>query len=245
MLESWRASANGPSLTIVGPGEFAPDCDDDAEGKSAARVRKAYSLLRVDDGYLSTAAAEWFATHAKTPPEGFRKVGVRPETRVHTINGQRVAVVFFPLLAKGVDMPTPEQVNDVLREGTKAKANADLVIAVSPWDSGNERSILARCEGVFDLLLGGGGGTPFSASIDGTAPGVIWARPERNGRGLNIIDIIEWPDRATPHVWIEGINTQTRLLTLSDAIPRDPAVEAVIGVVAPLDITKATKSKEN
>lgn len=200
--------------------------------------------MRVDDGFLSPAAAAWFRQHAGSLPPGYREVQDTPATLVHTANGLRVAVVFFPPLRKGVDDPTPEAVRDALAAGRKARSAADLVIGVSPWGSLNERDMLPRCEGVFDILFGGGSGSAFDGSLDDVAPGVLWARPERDGKGVNVVDVLALPSPGVPNDWVQGITIATRIIMLSDTVARDPAVEAVIGVVPPLEAAQTGQTKE-
>ncbi|WCB45424.1 hypothetical protein PH214_10090 [Nitratidesulfovibrio vulgaris] len=229
-----RKDTGIPTLFIVGPGEFAPDNGEDGAGRLAGLTRKGYDLLKVDDGYLSPKAAQWFMTHAGGTPAGFRSVDGPPQTRIHTVNAMRVAVVFFPPLPQGVDDPTPEMVRDALSAGRKARSGADLVIGVSAWGSLNERDMLPRCEGVFDILFGSGTGSAFDGTVDGVAPGVLWARPERDGKGVNVVEVLALPQPGQPNDWVPGITIATRYIMLSDTVAHDPAMEAVIGSVPPV-----------
>lgn len=262
MFTTWR-NIPAPTLTIAGPNEFIADCRtahydmrQDATTKQpianveydAPRIANAYSLLQFNDGYASQMATEWFSANNTTLPHAFRTVAQHSKTAYHTIGGRTVAVVFFSgslHASSGEDDSTQKQVRDAIQAGIEAKAMSDFVIGVSPWGSFTERAMLPQCEGVFDVLLGGGTGMAFSSSIDATAPSVLWVRPDRDGRCVNVIDILQWPDHMMPHTWIEGISTITRLVPLSDSEPDDPAMQAIIGTGATPTENRTPPSKEN
>ncbi|NHZ48523.1 hypothetical protein FVW27_18290, partial [Desulfovibrio sp. XJ01] len=127
MYKQWRGQDGIPTLVLAGPDEFAPDAGEDATGRLASMTRKAYNLLRVDDGYLSAAAAAWFRDHAGGMPKGFREVGGEPVTRLHQVAGRTVAVVFLPALPKPWEDPTPAMAAQAVQAGLAARARADLV----------------------------------------------------------------------------------------------------------------------
>lgn len=240
MFRQWRGQDGIPTLVLAGPDEFAPDAGEDATGRLASMTRKAYDLLRVDDGYLSAAAAAWFRDHAGGTPTGFREAGDQPVTRLHSVAGQdgderTVAVVFLPALAKPWEDPTPAMAAQAVQAGLAARTRADLVIGVAGWGGLGERRYLAELGQAFHILLGGGIGTGFDGVVDGAAPSLLWSRPDMQGRSVNVVDVLAWPQRvqglSQPRHWIVGIDISVRQVPLKDAVEPDPAVEAVVGTV--------------
>ncbi len=235
MFRQWRGQDGIPTLVLAGPDEFPADVGEDAEGRLAPMVRKAYDLLRVDDGYLSGAAAAWFRDHAGGAPAGFREVGGQPATRIHAVAGRKVAVVFLPALPKPWEDPTPAMVAQAVQSGLAAQERADLVIGVAAWGGLGERRYLAELGQAFHILLGGGIGTGFDGVVDGAAPSLLWSRPDMEGRSVNVVDVLAWPERVQgrpqPRHWIVGMDISVRQVPLKDAVEPDPVVEAVVGTV--------------
>lgn len=235
MFKQWRGQDNIPTLVLTGPDEFAPDAGEDAAGRLAAMTRKAYDLLRVDDGYLSAAAVAWFRDHAGGMPAGFREMGGEPAPRLHQVAGRTVAVVFLPALPKPWEDPTPAMAAQAVQAGLAARARADLVIGVAGWGGLGERRCLAELGQAFHILLGGGIGTGFDGVVDGAAPSLLWSRPDMQGRSVNVVDVLAWPRRvqgfSQPRHWIVGLDISVRQVPLKDAVEPDPAVEAVVGTV--------------
>ena len=243
MFKQWRGQDGIPTLVLTGPDEFAPDAGEDAAGRLAAMTRKAYGLLRVDDGYLSAAAAAWFRDHAGGTPKGFREVGGEPATRLHRVAGgngaeRTVAVVFLPSQAKPWEDPTPAMAAQAVQAGLAARRQADLVIGVAGWGGTGEQRYLAELGQAFHILLGGGIGTGFDGVVDGMAPSLLWSRPDMQGRSVNVIDVLAWPEqdhggalRTQPRHWIVGMDISVRQVPPKDAVEPDPVVEAVVGTV--------------
>ncbi|MEG6507019.1 hypothetical protein V6B97_15425 [Nitratidesulfovibrio sp. 1201_IL3209] len=235
MFGQWRGQDGIPTLVLAGPDEFSPDAGEDAAGRLAPMTRRAYDLLRVDDGYLSAAAAAWFRDHADGAPAGFREVGDEPATRLHHVGGRTVAVVFLPAPPKPWEDPTPAMAAQAVRAGQAALERADLVIAVAGWGGMGERRYLAELGQAFHILLGGGIGTGFDGVVDGAAPSLLWSRPDMQGRSVNVVDVLAWPQRvqgrSQPRHWIVGMDISVRQVPLKDAVEPDPVVEAVVGTV--------------
>ena len=132
-----------------------------------------------------------------------------------TVDGQEKNVSGSPQLAA------------VLEAGLKAAA-ADLIIGVSPWGIETEKKALPALGQAYHVLLGGGPGAPFPGSAPDNVPGTLWSRPDRRGRSITVLDVLELPGRNPVHVWTNNVNVETREAVLDASVPEDPAVAGIL-----------------
>ncbi len=197
--------------------------------EKAALALKAYNYLKVDAGRLSPYTAGWLKKSAGAVPSGFSVVDDAPVAVSMNTRAGVVGVLFFPVGKNPGRTPTEEQFAQVVKAGNKLKFSSDLVIGVSPWGMQGERDFLPHAQGVFDCLLGAGEGPGFAQSISGSAPGVLWARPDTSGRAVNVIEIMELPTRGQAGNWLEGITFKASLTYLEMKLAPDRGMIGIIG----------------
>ena len=177
------------------------------------------------------------ASAGKIPP-GYQVVDADPVSRIIDTRLGKVGVLLFPQGPVPGRAPTPAQEQKVLAVGRALRAQTVLLLGVSPWGLAGEKQFLPKARGVFDCILGGGEGVGFAQSLSEKSPGVLWLRPDGKGRAVNIVEILEAPNRnARPQaqsgidpVWIEGRTFRAELEFLDSSFPSDPAMRNVIGM---------------
>ena len=87
-----------------------------------------------------------------------------------------------------------------------------------------ENALAASFAGYFHIVLGGGEGIAVPGQTTGEpgSPGPLWARSDRRGRAVNVLDIFAVPAPGSP--WLEGINFASRLVFLDPELPQDETV---------------------
>lgn len=231
-----------PLLALCGPYEFLADDPwrygpyADAQSHDAAppapearTALAAYTLLRVDAGWLSAKAAQWLKKGAGSVPRGFSEIGTAPRTRTVDTAIGTIGIVFFPEGPVPGKAPDPAQEQAVLEAGRSLKERCALVLGISPWGYVGERDFLPKAEGVFNVILGGGEGVGFGHSLSNKGPGVLWLRPDSQGRAVNILEIHTLPSRGVPYVWREEQTFSARLEWLDEKYRSDPAMEKIVG----------------
>lgn len=187
----------------------------------------AYSLIKTDMGWLSSKAARWFRQIADATPPGFSVVGATPVSRTISTPIGLVGIVLFPEGHTQGKEPTPEQEQSVLAAGRGLKNRCSLIIGISPWGYSGERDFLPKAVGVFNVIMGGGEGVGFSHSLSNKLPGLLWLRPDTQGRAVNVLEIRALPD--TNLIWRENVNFRARLDWLDDEVRPDPAMVKIVG----------------
>lgn len=228
-----RLMAESPrTLALAGPDEFHPDmAAGDASGQRAAALHAAFTKIPYTAVYLAAGTVE-----------GLRKLGISPlpvgvvvagKPVIHYFRAGRFTAgcVFLPPGEGNAGTPTTEQVLAAQQAAGEAAVSASLVIAVSPWGMYAENALMDRLAGHFHIVLGGGPGIAIPGQAMGTAgaPGPLWARSDRMGRAVTVLDIHTLPEPRTP--WIEGINFSSRLELLDAALPEDEAVRNIVNAV--------------
>lgn len=237
-----------PFLSIAGPYEFladdpfsygiyadqfAPPEDKDKQGErfppaEEARIElAAYSLLNVNLGWISPKSARWLRANTGKLPNAFIAVEKQPVVRLLKSPLGMVGVVLFPegpVPGKG---PTTRQEEAVLQAGRELDKKAVLVVGVSPWGYVGERDFLPKAQGVFSCLFGGGEGVALAHALSDKYPGVLWLRPDTQGRAVNILEILLPP--ALGKTWVENTHFKARLEFLDEEFPADPSMLSIIG----------------
>lgn len=234
-----------PTLTLVGAAEFLPDRAFPAPKKTGQagpdQIRQAYNRQKVDAGVLSQAAAAWFGPAV---PQGFFPVSDLAVSRrfpVTLASGEDadICVVFFPplktLRSDGSATPHPALLARVMDAGRAAlsAATADgkkaLLVGISPWGFGAELAALPELSTLFHVLLGAGDGAPFPAEAPDAGPSLLWSRADLDGKSLLVLDILSLPEAtASGPAWDPALSARAHAITLSESIPADPAVEALL-----------------
>ncbi len=228
--------SGAPLLYIAGPYEFPPDAKasepplaNDAGPASPKLHLALHDALGVDAGWLSPASEAWFFSGAGKFPKGYSTVKKSPETRLLSVFGTTIGLVFFPEIAEPSPEPdAPDSIQaQCLKAGRTLGAKADFIIGVSPWGMDAERDFLSLADGVFNLILGAGEGLGFAQAFDSRAPGVLWMRSDSLGRGMTILELEQLPT-AGQYPWIPGVTFNSRLEPLHPSIPTVPEIDALI-----------------
>ncbi|MDR3074374.1 MAG: hypothetical protein LBV01_06615 [Deltaproteobacteria bacterium] len=224
-------------LILAGPNEFYADKDDGApgdRGKTAALLREAFAAMPYAAIYFSDAdAARLRQSGLALPPSGVA-VGGSPVVRFFQSGAFTAGCVFLPPGDGPRGTPTPEQLAAAQQAARKAAARARLVIGIAPWGILAENARMPDLAGYFSLVLGGGPGiaVPGQATGSDAAPGPLWARADRLGRALTVLDIHSLPEGpASP--WIEGLHFTSRLIPLEKELPEDEAIRALFSAGPP------------
>ncbi len=197
--------------------------------EKATLALKAYDYLKVDAGRISPYTAKWLKKTVGDIPAGFSIVDDDPRSVTLKTKAGEIAILFFPVGENPGRTPSEDQYEEVLKAGRKLKFSADLVIGISPWGMKAEHDFLTRAQGVFDCLLGGGEGPAFAQSINGVAPGVLWARSDVSGRAINVITIQELPPHGQPGNWLEGVTFKASLTYLEAKQTPDQGMVGIVG----------------
>lgn len=213
-----------PVLVLMGPGEFWAD---EARGPltpeetkrslhSPENILRAYNRFMAQGIYLSPRAQKWLGERAEKLPPNYIRMDGKAVSRIIPVAGKQVGVVYF------ADSQTDAQ-TDALDAGRKLRGQVDLLIGVSPWGRDAERAFAHKADSLYHIILGGGPGYGFGASILGKNDGLIWARPEGLGAAVNIVEINAWPDPAF-HMWGREANFNADLIMLGPSVPSDPLI---------------------
>lgn len=209
-----------PVLAIMGPGEFWADEErgplTPEETKRSQHspddILRAYSRFIAQGVYLSPRAQKWLGSRVASLPPSYIRMGAKAESRIIPVAGKQVGVVYF----------AGDQA-DALAAGRKIRRQVDLLIGVSPWGREDERAFADKADGLYHIILGGGPGYGFGASLLGKNQGLLWTRPEPNGIAVNLIDIKAWPDPAL-HIWETGANYGAHVIMLGPSVPSDRVI---------------------
>lgn len=220
-----------PALVLAGPGEFLQDrifgMEKDFDHAVMAQVqRDLAAYLRYDCLYVSPKAEAWFRNNGGALPASGVLVGAEPVVREFVIAEKRLGVALLPYGTTRWAEPTDEQIDEALTALRSLQGRVDLVIAVSPWGLQAESEIALRFQGEAHLLLGGGSGSGVPGQV--FPPGLLWARAESAGRGLVVIDFLQWPQPMQPLTWLEGINFRARDVPLGVEYSDDPEIRRIL-----------------
>lgn len=213
----------------MGPGEFwadetrGPLTPD--ETKRAMRgpenILRAYDRFMAQGIYLSPRAQKWLGKRAEKLPPNYIRMTNKVQSRIIPVAGRQVGIVYFAQTDDAAGLKRAQA--DALEAGRKLRGQADLLIGVSPWGRDSERVFAEKTDGLFHIILGGGPGYGFGASVIGKNEGLLWVRPEAQGIAANLVQISAWPDPAL-HIWGYDANYRAEVIMLSPAIPSDPVI---------------------
>ena len=241
LLQKLTAGQKRP-LVIAGPNEFGDDSrrfgDLPPENKLRA-LHDAFSLMPYTAVYLTPRTTKAFANqNILALPKGV-VVDAKPVTEYYRAGSLTVACVFFPTdnreqegtsrLTATTGQPSQEQLADVMIAGIEAAKNAALVIGVSPWGMLLESNLMGGpAFAPFHVILGAGEGiaVPGQGMSVGGIPGPLWARADRRGKAVNVLDIFTIPGKGA--AWLDGIHFTSRLVFLEKNLPEDGEVVKII-----------------
>lgn len=228
-------------LVIAGPyefladdpftyGSYAPDrAKNSLPAPEYARLAlSVHNLLRVNCGWLSHKAGDWLHKATGSLPLGFRVVGSEPLVQILDTASGKIGVVLFPEGRKPGSAPDAATVQKTLAAGKTLAGKVRLVIGVSPWGYKAERDFLKKAEGVYGCILGGGEGIGFDFFLRET-PKVLWIRPDSQGRGVNILELLTLPGLGEAPRWKQNSTFRAYLEFLDDQFPADPAMLQLVG----------------
>lgn len=235
MLAELRKQSAHPVIHLVGADEFVADRPASAKALekpvSPHMVKALYKHLGVDAGYLSAASSVWFG--AEGLPENLYRIENTPQTSLLVRGGIRVALVFLPtLVAMGQDAGAA-LVPALQHSLQEARSAADVLVAVSPWGFEAEESLAPQLARYANVLVGGGSGAPFAGEMvrapgQPDAPGLLWIRPDVDGRCSSIVHVAQ-PSKNTN---AQGRQTAFRLsaqeICPDTRFDPDPAVENLL-----------------
>ncbi len=190
-------------------------------------MAKAYEHIGYDLGLLSAKEQEAFAKAGV----GLGPAWKRDEDGSLTVRelrgGRTVAFVVFPEIALGTNREPGEKVTAAIAAMcSKARQQHDLVVGISRWGYFLEMAYLRTATVMPDILLGGGPGMGFQGQL--AAEGrVYWVRPYAQGKAVNKVDVLAWPDHSKDFRWNENVSIQGQNAALGDGVQDDPAVKAL------------------
>ena len=193
----------------------------------------AYNLLNVDIGWISKKSAKWLRDNAGEIPRGFTEVGSEPVIKILDSPIGTIGVVFFPEGPVAGKSPAPGQEEAVLSAARGLKDRVAMVLGISPWGYVGERDFLVKADGIFNCILGSGEGVGFSGTVPQKAPGVLWIRPDGQGRAINILELYSRPQPGQSIQWQERKTFGANLEFLDDSCPSDPGMLRLIGPPPP------------
>lgn len=225
------AAASPRTLILAGPNEFFTDRPNAPEAEAVRimpALAAAFRAMPYAAVYLSPATAAFMREHGIEPPPGGVTPDNAPAVKLFRAGSMTAACVFLPAGSEDDGAPDAEQLHAARQVAREAAAGADLVIAVSPWGMRAENTFSAFLAGYAHILLGGGPGiaVPGQASGGPDACGPLWARSDRHGRAVTVLDIFSLPPEGAP--WIEGIHFSARLALLDSALSEDEGIRNAV-----------------
>ena len=214
----------GKVLAVAGAWEFLPEVSAaPPEPDKLPAVAKAHERLAYDVMVVTPQEVQVLADKKTAPPKDAIILGPTPATRVTTIGGKAVGLVFFPM-PKDVSAPVPDKLMDATaKAAAELRGKVALVVGVSPWGALDEEAFINSRAGAVDVLLGSGGGSGFASrtSKDGKT---LWTRAYIKGKTVNRLELLALPGQ-TGFAWKVGENFAAKVEPLDEAFPQDPSIE--------------------
>jgi peptidoglycan hydrolase-like protein with peptidoglycan-binding domain len=216
----------GKTLAVAGAFEFLPEVSAaPPEPDKIPAIAKAQDRIGYDAGALSPGEARLLTAKKATPPAVFTLLDGAPQTKVVSVGGKSVGLVFFPVPRNESD-PVPDKLMDAVAQAAKGlREKTALVIGISPWGALDEEAFVNTRPGVVDVLLGSGGGSGFGARTpkDGKT---LWTRAYIKGKTVNRLDLMALPG-AKDFVWKPGKTFVAQVVPLDTAYPQDQSIEGL------------------
>jgi 2',3'-cyclic-nucleotide 2'-phosphodiesterase (5'-nucleotidase family) len=219
-------ATTGKVLAVAGAWEFAPEISAaPPQPEKLPAVAAAQARLGYDAGAITPDEVRTLTAQKAVPPPGFTVLGSEPATKLVTVAGKSVGLVFFPM-PKDISAPVPEKLLAATARAAAALRGQQvaLVVGVSPWGALDEEAFINTHSGAVDVLLGSGGGSGFPArtSKDGKT---LWTRAYIKGKTVNRLDLLSLPT-GNGFTWKDG-TYKAQVTALDAAYPQDPAIESL------------------
>lgn len=216
-------------LSLTGPYEFLPP-EGPTQRHTPALARAlaaAHGALAPDLLALTGPEAAWLTAGGATAP-AHQRLGPGVRGVVLPTPGGAVGVLLLPPLPRAAEAAPDDMAREAVAQARALAARTRLVVALSPWGELAEDGFLRTAGPVVDILLGGGPGPGVAGrfSDDGKT---FLARSYGRGKALHVIRIAAWPERTAAWKWVKDENLRLDFLSLTDAIPADPAMDALLG----------------
>jgi hypothetical protein len=203
----------------------------------------AYASLNYNVGALSREESRKFAALGRVAPKGWHSpLDKEPVSVVLDTPGGKVGVVIFPEAKKAGETPGEDVMRAVSKAAKELRAQAKLVIGVSPWGVHGESEFLEQTKPDLDVLLGTGEGVGFSAK-PANGNRTLWMHSYTKGRALYSLDLLDWPGEKN-FKWDTGKNYATQAIILEDNFVPDPEMEKRLqNIPDPGDKAKAAEKE--
>lgn len=214
----------GKTLTVAGAWEFLPEVSAaPPEPDKLPAVAKAHEALAYDVMVVTPDEVKLLSDKKTAPPKNAVVLDQTPTTKIMTIGGKSVGLVFFPM-PKDLSAPVPERLMDqTAKAAAELRGKVAVVVGVSPWGALDEEAFINTRAGAVDVLLGSGGGSGFSSrtSKDGRT---LWTRAYIKGKTINRLDLLALPGQPG-FTWKVGENFTSKVDPLDETVPQDAAIE--------------------
>lgn len=214
----------GKTLAVAGAFEFLPEVSAaPPEPDKIPAIATAQGRIGYDAALLSPAEAKLLADKKAAIPSPFTLLTGEPQTKVVSVGGKSVGLVFFPM-PQNESAPVPDKLMAAVAKAAGAlRGKTALVIGVSPWGALDEEAFVNTRPGVVDVLLGSGGGSGFGARTPKGGK-TLWTRAYIKGKTVNRLDLMSLP--GTPDfVWKPGQTFTAQVVPLDTAYPQDQDIE--------------------
>lgn len=216
----------GKVLAVAGAWEFTPEVSaappqpDKLPAVATAQARMGY-----DAAVLAPDEVTVLAANKASPPPGFTRLGPEPQTKIVSVAGKSVGLVFFPM-PKDISAPVPDKLMDATAKAAAAlRGKVALVVGVSPWGALDEEAFINSRAGAVDVLLGSGGGSGFPARTSKKGK-TLWTRAYIKGKTVNRLDLFTLPG-GSDFTWETDGAYKAHVTPLDGAYPQDQAIEAL------------------
>lgn len=215
-------------LSLAGAYEFSnpPDLPPPPR-KLLAFLAKAFDLMEYDLLHVSEHERALLAK-AGVKPRAYWCGPTELEERVLTLRGGvKVGLIVLPPL-KDKARNVPDSLVQSLSEAVlRLRASTRLVIAMSAWGYSFEQELLTASASLPDILLGSGPGIGLVGNKEQFGK-TLWIRPFAQGKAVERVDILAWPQRNVNFKWTEEQNIRMTLFGLTEQISDDPQVLSLI-----------------
>jgi len=217
----------GKVLAIAGPWEFLPEVSAaPPEPDKLPAIARAHERLGYDALAVTPQEAALLGDKKAALPNGATTLEAAPQTRLLTVGGKSVGLVFFPM-PKDISAPVPDKLLEATAKAAAAlRGKASLIIGISPWGALDEEAFINARSGAVDVLLGSGGGSGFASrtSKDGKT---LWTRSYIKGKTVNRLDLLSLPG-SSGFTWKVGDNFTAKVDPLDEAFPQNQSIEQLL-----------------
>jgi len=187
----------------------------------------AYAKLGYQAGQLLAAERAAMDAVGIPAPAGFLASSGMEMRLIATAAGT-VGLLLLPELT--TPAPSEAQFAEAAAAARALRAQADLVVGLSPWGVDAEQLLAGRADGAFHILVGSGkgrGAPGLFAAFDKT----LWVRPYAEGKAVGRIEILAMPGKDPAFKWQKDANVRFDVVPLKDDVRDDPDTAALLAGV--------------